>query len=276
MGLVTAALYNSVQEESGIRSPAPSSIERICCKSDCIQVDSSVCCKEILLIMWHIYVHVDSCRPSPHVNVQTQIITKHNWFHQWLVDVPQNLSLCLSTLQTECLINFHLEGVFQRLCFKWPVMFFTCVRNAHVRISLVVERLKVLSCLCRHIWEGKKKIPTLFEGEQTILSLSLFAACCRGKTGRLLIPIINSWAQRIDATECQATDFCAVVHRLSSSLLSFVPISLPDSGSHSLSVLLSLIPICYLWHSVRLAHFLAPFFIILFLCYCLSPPCPFL
>lgn len=97
-----------------------------------------------------------------------------------------------------------------------------------------MEWLKVLSCLCCHSRGEKKKTLTFFEGEQTILSLSLFAACCREKTGRLLIPIINSWAQRIDATECQATDFCAVVHRLNSSLLSFVPISLPDSSSHSL------------------------------------------
>ena len=128
----------------------------------------------------------------------------------------------------------------------------------------------------------KQKTLTFFEGEQTILSLSLFAACCREKTGRLLIPIINSWAQRIDATECQATDFCAVVHRLNSSLLSFVPISLPDSSSHSLCPAFSrshLLPLTFcaprsLFSSLFSSLFF--FFIILFLCYCLSPPCPFL
>lgn len=48
-----------------------------------------------------------------------------------------------------------------------------------------------------------------------------------------LIPIINSWPLWINATVCQATDFCTVVHHLNSSLLSFVPVSLSDSVSRS-------------------------------------------
>lgn len=95
------------------------------------------------------------------------------------------------------------------------------------------------------------------------------------EAGCLLIPIINSWLQWIDATECQATDFCTVVHRLNSSLLSFVPISLPDSIPRSPRPAFSRSHLLPLTLRSPLS-LLAPFFIILFLCYCLSPPCPFL
>lgn len=44
-----------------------------------------------------------------------------------------------------------------------------------------------------------------------------------------LIPIINSWPVCLDATECQATDICTVVHHLNSFFLSFVPIFLSYS-----------------------------------------------
>lgn len=91
-----------------------------------------------------------------------------------------------------------------------------------------------------------------------------------------LIPIINSWSLWDNTSECQATDFCTVVHRLNSRLPSFVPISLRDSIGPSRHPASSQSHLLLLTFCLPRSLFRFFVFNVLFLHYCFSPLCPFL